>query len=289
MKRFDYNAFDSRDAIGNPASVFLTQNEFLSQNDKEILSVNSGFPISCFVDVLNNKAIIDFFAPNGQKETVCFHGTMAVLKMLKDNFGKSIKKIEIKNYQEIELIELENDYFGIKFKNNTKLEIVQNQTLIQEIRNNFRLRDEDFVNVYFNHSTNDIIVETSNSKIVENLSYKIAETKDFLIQNNRRAIMFFSLLDKKTVISKVLYVNLAELEDICCGSANISISKILFEKYKIKNFENIQPYRVKETGKFGGRQKVIYSEKEIILMGHVSKIEDSFQSFVVYSKGLPIF
>lgn len=114
----------------------------------------------------------------------------------------------------------------------------------------------------------DILIELKNPQILQNLQFNPKELVTFLRKANLRAIMFFckgSSFEIADVEIRVFYVNLEALEDVCCGSVNISVAKILFKKYGITSYKVVQPFNFSKDGKIGGYQEVEFDTENQVL------------------------
>ena len=244
----------------------------------EKLSIEAGTPISCFVEILNEtSALVQFYAPNGKPENFCGHGFVSVVRHLKEIGQENVQT----------LITANNVTINAKFlpSGASSLEIPVNNFDItsfesEEIYNLFSLT-EKVEGMFKAGKLGDVLVEVKDSTILHNLKFPIPEVKKFLKANNLRIVSFFCKDSKFNNINaeiRVFYVNLDTLEDVVCGSINISVARILFAKYGISNYKAVQPYNYEQDGKVGGYQEVEYSqEKELLtLNGFTEKREEKF-------------
>lgn len=276
-----YNCFISNNSLlsskGNPAAVFFGERSYEEMHD---IAIKVGTPISCFAKIMESEVVVDFFAPNGKKENFCGHGLVGLTKALKDKgFGKNfnIKIADVSVKAEI----LENGFSSLQIgAENFNVSSFNNASIIEKLKSLFNLKD-NLIEIFTFSALGDLLVEVNNYQTLRKLSFKKEKVSEFLKQNNIRILSFFSkdsgfaLVDVEV---RVFYVNLENLEDIACGSVNISLAKILHQKYGLLSYKAVQPYEYNTTGKIGGYQEIEYNPQAqyLTLKGMAENTKERF-------------
>jgi predicted PhzF superfamily epimerase YddE/YHI9/RimJ/RimL family protein N-acetyltransferase len=276
-----YNCFISNNpqipCIGNPSSVFFIENETTEEMSK--LAIKAGTPISCFVKQnINypNSALVTFFAPNGKEEEFCGHGLISVAKALKDKKFLNIKTVLTKSGTLAKLDVLKNGASSLKIPTaNFNISKFEDLKTINQIKTSFSL-EKEVIEVFKTEKLGDLLFELKDFKALQNLKVQKGKVIKMLKKLGLRIISFFCKGSKFQGIDveiRVFYVNLKNLEDVVCGSINISVAKILSQKYGIKNYKAIQPFNYFKTSKIGGYQEIYYNSKtEILTLNGFTKL-----------------
>jgi PhzF family phenazine biosynthesis protein len=264
-----YNCFTSNNnlkSFGNPSAVFLKN---YTEEEMSMLAKKVGTPISCFVRILGNEASVKFFAPNGKKEGFCGHGLISVARALKDKGFSKVNKVLTESGITVNLSVLQNGISSLKIPT-SGFDISSSQDFgkIEKVKTLFSLKDE-VLEVFQAGKLGDLLFELKDATSLQNLKFDKEEVLSFLRNStNLRAVMFFckgSLFEGIDAEIRVFYVNLADLEDIACGSVNISVARVLHSKYGIESYKSVQPFSFQKSGKIGGYQEVHYDSANQIL------------------------
>jgi predicted PhzF superfamily epimerase YddE/YHI9/RimJ/RimL family protein N-acetyltransferase len=231
------------------------------------LAIEVGTPISCFVKVIKTEAHVTFFAQNGQEDGFCGHGLISVIKHLKENNLEHISALISASGVKLNARVLENGMCSLEIPV-FKFEI--SSWNLPDFANFFELQKQDILEAFRTNPLGDIAIEVASPKALKNITLDAKKVDEFSKEHNIRIMIFFckgSSFDEADVEIRVFCSKLYELEDIVCGSANISVSNILFKKYGISKYNVIQPFNYLKTGKVGGYQEVEYlPEKHILIL-----------------------
>lgn len=230
------------------------------------LAIEVGTPISCFVNAIDSEAHVTFFAQNGQEDGFCGHGLISVIKHLKENNLSHVTALISASGVRLNAKVLENGM--------SSLEIPVGGFQISswnlpDFANFFELQKQEILETFRTNPLGDIAVEVSTPEALKNIMLDAKKVDEFSKEHNIRIFVFFckgSSFELADVEIRVFCSKLYELEDIVCGSANISVSNILFRKYGISKYKVIQPFNYLKTGKVGGYQEIEYLPKKQILI-----------------------
>jgi predicted PhzF superfamily epimerase YddE/YHI9 len=239
------------------------------------LAIKAGTPISCFVKILGLDAYVKFFAPNGKEESFCGHGFISIARHLHENNLGHVTNLITASGVGINAKVLENGMSCLEIPVD-KFDIISCEN--NEILKLFSLDEDNIIEIFKARKLGDILVEIPSANVLRNLTFTKEEVIKYLRDNNIRSIGFFckdSLCEFADVEIRVFYVNLETLEDVVCGSVNISAAQILFKKYGISKYRVVQPFNFNLNGKIGGYQEVEYNKsKEILILKGYTKAKE---------------
>lgn len=263
-------------SIGNPSTVYLGE---YSYEEMSKLAIKAGTPISCFVRVLETEAHVTFFAQNGQEDGFCGHGLISVVKHLKENNLGHINTLVSASGVKLTARVLENGISSLEIPV-SKFEI--SPWSLPDFSNFFNLPKLDIVEIFKTNPLGDIAIEVSTAEALKNITLDAKKVDEFSKEHNIRIMVFFckgSSFERIDVEIRVFCNKLFELEDVVCGSANISVSNVMFNKYGISKYKVVQPFQYLQTGKIGGYQEIEYNpqEKILTLNGFASPSKERFR------------
>lgn len=238
-------------------------------SEMEKLSIEAGTPISCFARVSDTELHVTFFAQNGQEDSFCGHGLISVARHLKENNLAHITTLVSASGIKVRAKVLENGMSSLEIPV-SGFHISSYATL--EFVEFFKLSKNEVIEIFNTTPLGDIVIEVSSPEALKNIILDPKKVDIFSKENNIRIMIFFckgSSFDFADVEIRVFCSKLYDLEDIVCGSANISVSNILFNKYRISKYKVVQPFRFNDEGIIGGYQEIEYKDKvkKLILNG----------------------
>jgi predicted PhzF superfamily epimerase YddE/YHI9/RimJ/RimL family protein N-acetyltransferase len=255
---------------GNPSTVFIGD---YAKDEMSKLAIETRTPISCFVKVMETEAHVTFFAQNGEEDGFCGHGLISVIKHLKENNLGYINTLVSASGVRLTAKVLENGMSSLEIPV-SKFNI--SPWNLPDFTNFFNLSKQDVVEIFRTNPLGDIAVEISSPEALKNITLDAKKVDEFSKEHNIRIMVFFckgSSFEIANVEIRVFCSKLYDLEDIVCGSANISVSNVMFNKYGISKYKVIQPFNFKTTGKIGGYQELEYNnEKKILTLNGFAKI-----------------
>lgn len=230
------------------------------------LAIEVGTPISCFVDVKQFEAHVTFFAQNGQEDDFCGHGLISVIKHLKQSNLDYIDTLVSASGVKLTARILENGMSSLEIPV-SKFEV--SSWKVSNFTDFFELPKQDVVEIFRTSPLGDIAIEVANPEALKNITLNAKKVDEFSKNHNIRIMVFFcnsSSFEVADVEIRVFCSKLYELEDVVCGSANISVSRILYNKYGVSKYKVVQPFKFLKTGKIGGYQELEYLPKKQILI-----------------------
>jgi PhzF family phenazine biosynthesis protein len=260
----------------NPAMICY--NDKLLSNEEMIqISQANQFPMTAFLTSnIDNVFNIKYYNPSGKEEVLCGHASLGAVKFVHDNnllnnnldltFILSNYKINCGKEQDLYFIDIPQEKgIFIDYDNIELSKIFQ-----------LSINDIIYSNRYTNSLVDDILIEVKSSNILRSIVVNENILKDYFKKHNNRVINVFSkgsLISGIDIEIRTFYPYLPYCEDIVCGSANVGISNLLFQKYNITDYKTMFPYRFNIDGKFGGFQMIQYiKDKYIRIYGAVKNL-----------------
>ena len=276
MKSIDYkiNAFSSCEAslkaTGNPATVIISERD-LPHEYMAKTAVECGSPITTFIFRITLKKFkIQFYAPNGNRESLCGHGIIAANIALFNQYGLEGDFSYITDTDE-EIGASTDPILRrtlIKFSISEIVPIDDKDSAIFYDNDIFK-KICDYINpnniqIYKNNDLKDYIVHINAPFDLSSLKIdSLNQIKELMISTEARTICITSRPKCQNNVdyeARLFYKNLTNYEDIACGSINKSIAKLWSDTLNKKNLKCLFPYQYLITGIYGGVQYIQVSD-----------------------------
>lgn len=282
-KAFTYpDKIESKEVLGNPASVVVCKSGFPSQEKMGEIAVREKQPITVFLKKRDNKDKefdIRYFFPDGSEVNLCGHGSFVTTKVisqifnLKGQFNLFFNKNLIKNNKlavsidNNNLISINLPKYDIEFLNLSKL----NQNL-KDIIFSLGLNIKNINSIFKSLVLNDYVFEISNVNILRDLKPNFNKLKKVCLKLGCRTIIATSKSNLKNFDyeTRVFVPHSKVNEDIVCGSANCSVASFWSNKLNKSKLKVLYPYHFNES-MIGGVQ-IARCGDYINLIGYVDII-----------------
>ncbi|MDD2840329.1 MAG: PhzF family phenazine biosynthesis isomerase [Rickettsiales bacterium] len=283
----DTKIANNKNAIGNPASVAILNNQADLKNTKllQSLAVKENQPITCFIKQRskNNEFDIRFFTPSGDEVNICGHGSLISGKILEEHFKIKEKEIILHLNEDIclgTMLESDDPIETIYIKEDGTISIklfkipfdkgILNENELHVLENIIKilgLTESDIQNYIKSEEYHDLILILKDVNKLRNLNPDFEAMIQYCKQiKDLRSITFSAKSDLKDFDyeTRVFAPHINVNEDIVCVSVNSVTSDYWSRKLSKKSLNVLYPYHWNENI-CGGIQHINVKNRYIIL------------------------
>ena len=283
------NVFNGFNIAGNPANIYIMDNENLTRAEKSRIGIEDGkqdIPMAVFVKKIEgseNSFEISYYQPSGIQAYICGHGTLIAAKVLHDIFNLN----NINFYYDLEVYDIrggnrpKNNLIEANIDNTGKVMLKMNSyhyELIDAYNENIEnlidlldIDENDVIDIIRGVEFFDLTFILKNCNILRNSKPKFKEMISILKEMNIRNVCFSSKSDlaEFDFESRVFCPHDDLEEDKVCGSSNLTITKYWSDRMNKNEFKILFPYKMNSEEKLiGGIQYTKVINDIMYIGGH---------------------